>query len=91
MLIDFFDINGIIKIECLPQGQTRKQQYYIKVMRKLRERVRKKRPDLQSNNTRILHRDNSPDAHCALCKTVFSGQTHYCAQGSPLLPRSGTI
>ncbi|GFV15497.1 hypothetical protein TNCV_4835231 [Trichonephila clavipes] len=31
------------------------------------------------------------DAHCALCKTVLGGQTHYCARESTVLIRSRTI
>ncbi|GFT91524.1 hypothetical protein TNCV_3903251 [Trichonephila clavipes] len=56
--------------ELLIQSQTRirpdcsdhwiKQQYYIEVLRKLRERVGKKRSDLQSNNTWILPQDYAP-------------------------------
>jgi len=42
----FFDIKGIIMIEWVPQGQTVNQKYYIEVLIKLRERVRKKRPGL---------------------------------------------
>ncbi|GFX27583.1 HTH_48 domain-containing protein [Trichonephila clavipes] len=41
-----FDINGIIKIEGVPQGQTIKQQYYIEVLRKLRKIDPPYSPDL---------------------------------------------
>ncbi|GFV32752.1 hypothetical protein TNCV_3312331 [Trichonephila clavipes] len=79
-------------IEWVPRGHTIKHQYYIEVPRKLTERVRKKRKDLQSNNTWILNQDNVP-MHIALPlpKTVLGGQTHYCARGSTVLPRSRTI
>ena len=37
----FFYIKGIIMIEWVPQGQTVNQKYYIEVLIKFRERVRK--------------------------------------------------
>nr|CAH7751414.1 unnamed protein product [Callosobruchus chinensis] len=46
MLIIFFDVRGVIMVEWVPQGQTVNQKYYIEVLEKLRERVRKKRPDM---------------------------------------------
>jgi len=42
MLIVFFDIQGIVMAEWVPRGQTVNQPYYIKVLMKLRERVRRK-------------------------------------------------
>ncbi|GFT31924.1 hypothetical protein TNCV_3467921 [Trichonephila clavipes] len=70
-------LNGIIMTEWVPQGL--KQQYYFEVLEKFRERVRKKKLDLQNHNMGILHQDNFLGAHCALCKTVLGEQTHYCA------------
>ena len=46
MLIVFFDIKGIIFVEWVPSGQTINQYYYKDVLIKLKERVKKKRPDL---------------------------------------------
>jgi hypothetical protein len=42
----FFDIQGIMMAEWVPSGQTVNQQYYIEVLTKLRERVRRERPEL---------------------------------------------
>ncbi|KAL4112100.1 hypothetical protein QTP88_015948 [Uroleucon formosanum] len=63
MLIVFFDIKGIIFVEWVPSGQTVNQYYCKEVLIKLRERVRKKRPDLWKNGW-VLHQDNAP-AHSA--------------------------
>jgi hypothetical protein len=60
----FFDIQGIVMAEWVPSGQTVNQHYYIEVLTKLRERVRRKRPELWQNGW-ILHQDNAP-AHNAL-------------------------
>lgn len=69
MLIVFFDIQGIVMAEWVPSGQTVNQQYYKQVLEKLRERVRKKRPELWKNGW-ILHQDNAP-AHNALSVKQF--------------------
>jgi len=46
MLIVFFDIQGIVMAEWVPSGHTVNSQYYIEVLTKLRERVRRKQPEL---------------------------------------------
>jgi hypothetical protein len=46
MVIVFFDIRDVIMNEWVPQGQTVNQKYYLELLTKLRERVRKKRPGI---------------------------------------------
>lgn len=70
MRIVFFDIKGVIMIKWVPQGQTVNQKYYIEVLTKLREWVRKRRPDLWENNSWLLHQDNAP-AHNAISVRQF--------------------
>ncbi|GFU61738.1 putative mariner transposase [Trichonephila clavipes] len=65
MLIFFFEINGIVMTEWVPEGQTVNQTYYLSVLVTLRERVCKKWPELWKNNSWILHQDKAP-AHNAL-------------------------
>jgi len=61
---------------CLPWqhwtkvGQTVNQIYYLEVLKRLREKVRRKRPELIANNSWILHHDNAP-AHTALSVREF--------------------
>jgi len=43
-LIIFFDIQGNVMAEWVTSGQTVNQQYYIEVLTKLCESLRKKRP-----------------------------------------------
>ncbi|GFU29064.1 mariner Mos1 transposase [Trichonephila clavipes] len=45
--------------EWVPRGQSVKQQYYIEVLRKFRDRVRKKRKITWNNITGILQQDNA--------------------------------
>jgi len=49
MLIVFFDIQGFVMAEWVPSGQTESQQFYVEVLTKLHERVRRKRPELWRN------------------------------------------
>jgi hypothetical protein len=67
MIIVLFDIRGIIMIEWVPEGPTVNQKYYLEVLTKLRERVRKR---LWKKKSWVLHEDNTP-AHNALAIKQF--------------------
>jgi len=69
-LLTSFDIRGIVHYEFVPTGQTVKQVYYLEVLERLREKVRRKRPELFVNNSWILYHDNAP-AHTALSVWEF--------------------
>jgi len=45
MLTVFFDSEDVVHYEFLPQGQTVNKKYYLEVVQRLREAVRKRRPD----------------------------------------------
>ncbi|UYV60923.1 hypothetical protein LAZ67_1002852 [Cordylochernes scorpioides] len=45
LLTVFFDCRGMVHHEFLPQGRTVNKEYYLQVMRNLREAIRQKRPD----------------------------------------------
>ncbi|GFV00632.1 histone-lysine N-methyltransferase SETMAR [Trichonephila clavipes] len=62
MLIVFLDADGIVNHEYVPQGQTK--EFYLNVMRRLREAVRRKRPVLWASSRWMLHHDGAP-AHTA--------------------------
>jgi transposase len=70
MFICFFDQKGIVHKEFLPLGQTVNAAFYVEVLRRLRENVRRKRPDQWQNNTWLLHHDNAP-THSALLTQRF--------------------
>jgi len=58
-------LEGLFNYEFVPPGQTVNQVYYLEVLERMREKVRRKRPELFSNNSWILHHDNAP-AHTTL-------------------------
>ncbi|KAJ4434985.1 hypothetical protein ANN_23557 [Periplaneta americana] len=65
MLICIFDVNGIVYKEFIPPGHRVNQHFYLDVVRRLRESVQRKRPELCRNGNWLLHHDNAP-AHTAL-------------------------
>ena len=70
VLFTFFDTRGIFHYEFVPTGQTVNQVYYLELLERLREIVRRKRPEPFANNSLILHHDNAP-AHTALSVWEF--------------------
>ncbi|UYV60871.1 hypothetical protein LAZ67_1002648 [Cordylochernes scorpioides] len=70
LLTVFFDCRGVVHHEFLPQGRTVNKEYYLQVMRNLREEIRQKRPDLWKNKNWLLHHDNAP-AHTSLLVRDF--------------------
>ena len=55
----------IIHYEFVPTGQIVNQVYYLEVLKRLREKVRREGPELFATNSWILHHENAP-AHTAL-------------------------
>ena len=70
MLISFFDANGIVHSEFVPNGQTVNQAFYLQVLKRLHDAVRRKPPKLWQSGEWWLHHDNAP-AHKALSVKQF--------------------
>jgi hypothetical protein len=66
----FFYIKGIVHKEFLPPGQTVNGKFYCEVLKRLRESIRRKRPDKWKNKNWFLHHDNAP-AHTSLVVRQF--------------------
>ena len=60
MLLAFFDSESIVHHEYAPDGKTINREFYLEVLRRLRESVRRKRPEKWQNGDWILHHDNAP-------------------------------
>ena len=90
LLTVFFDYHGVVHQEFLPQRRTVNKEYYLEVMRRLREAIRKKRPELWKNNSWLLHHENAP-AHSSLLVRNFLAKKPYSPDLAPcvffLFPR----
>jgi hypothetical protein len=60
LLTVFFDYRRIVHHSYAPEGQTINKEYYLKVIRHLRDSVQHKRPDLWASCNWQLHHDNAP-------------------------------
>ncbi|KAJ8951326.1 hypothetical protein NQ318_008230, partial [Aromia moschata] len=63
-------VRGIVFVNWIPEGQTINQHYYIEVLTALRERVRRRRPDLWKTKPWKIRQDNAT-AHSALSVKAF--------------------
>ncbi|UYV71570.1 hypothetical protein LAZ67_8003713 [Cordylochernes scorpioides] len=70
MLTVFFDYQGIVHHDFQQQSSTITADSYLEVLRRLREAIRQKRPELWRSKSWILHHDNAP-AHTALRISKF--------------------
>ncbi|UYV62765.1 hypothetical protein LAZ67_2001857 [Cordylochernes scorpioides] len=82
LLTVFFDCRGVVHHEFLPQGRTVNKEYYLQVMRNLREAIRQKRPDLWMNKNWLLHHDNAP-AHNSLLVRDFLAKNNTLMMPQP--------
>jgi len=65
LLVVFSEWKGIVHHEFVPRTQMVNKQLYQDVLARLRDAVRRKRPELWENQTWMLHHDNAP-AHASL-------------------------
>ncbi|KAJ4434289.1 hypothetical protein ANN_22841 [Periplaneta americana] len=72
MLTVFFDVRGIVHHEYAPEGQMVTKEYYHDVLRRLRDAVRRKRPDMWTANNWHLHHDNAPAHSSQLIHTFLA-------------------
>jgi transposase len=70
--ITFFDIKDTVRFEFILQGQSITQTYYVEILKRLHEDVRRNGPELWANDS-ILHHDNAP-ANKALSVKQFVAQ-----------------
>ncbi|UYV61631.1 hypothetical protein LAZ67_1005658, partial [Cordylochernes scorpioides] len=81
LLVAFLDNKGIVHHEYLPAGQTVFKEMYLSILRRLREAIRKKRPEKWTNGDWILHHDNARP-HTAHLVTSFLAKN-----GTEILPQ----
>ena len=78
----FFNANGIVQKEFVPPAQTANQQFYLKVLKRLCDSVRKKQPAMWSSGFWFLHLDNAP-AQTTLNVLQFLAKKKKQHDGSP--------
>lgn len=85
MLIVIFDIEGSIHYEFVPKGLIVNQVFYKDVLIRLREKIRKKRPEKWRNETWFLYHDNAPSIQ--RCRFVsFWLKKNTCSSHPPYSP-----
>ena len=55
MVTIFWDEDGVLVVDFLEPGQTINSERYVKVLRKLKQAIRKKRPSLEATNITLHH------------------------------------
>ncbi|GLV46631.1 hypothetical protein CBL_20906, partial [Carabus blaptoides fortunei] len=60
MMIIFFNCEGVVHYEFALRGQTINKEYYVEVLKRLRDAVRRKRPCFWSSGDWLLQHDNAP-------------------------------
>ncbi|KAJ4428902.1 hypothetical protein ANN_25896 [Periplaneta americana] len=82
MLEVFFDSQGLIHHEFIPEGHTVTKELYVEILRRLRDAVRRKRPEKWVENNWLLMHDNSP-AHRAIIVKNFLARHNITALDHP--------
>ena len=86
MFTVFMDYRGVAHHKFLREGQTVNKEYYLSVMRRLREAIRQKRPDLRANNSWILHHDNAPSHNAIVIRDYLAKEEKNIIQQPPNSP-----
>jgi len=60
VMLVFFDCQGVIHYEFVLRGQTVNKEFYVAVLKRLREAERRKRPQLWTNQSWVLHHEHAP-------------------------------
>ena len=86
MLTVFFDCRGVVHHEYSPPNQTINKEYYREVLRRLRDAVRRKRPDLWRARTWQLHQANAPAHSSQLVQTFLAEHSIPVVRQAPYSP-----
>ncbi len=80
MLITFFDMEGMVLNEFVPPRETVTSEFYVEILKRLRERIRRKHPlkwkggrDGSTDRDFIVHHDNA-SCHTSTITLAFLGE-----------------
>lgn len=86
MLICFYDSKGIIYKEFVPSGSTVNAEFYLNVLKRLLNRIRRVRPEYREPGSwRLLH-DNAPSHRSSIITDFFTKNQIFLLQHSPYSP-----
>ena len=91
MLIVFFDYEGATHHEYAPTGQTINKEYYVQILKRLRETVRRKRPHFWSSGDWFLHHDNAPAHSSNLLQQFLSEHSFAFVSATSVQSRDSTL
>ena len=77
MMIFFWSFDGIVRAEFVPRNTTVNSEYYRGLLQRLRNDVRRKRPEKWANGI-ILHHDNAPCHTSLLIRQFLSNKILRC-------------
>ena len=86
MIALFMDYRGVVHHEFLPEGQTVNKEYHLGVIKRFREAIRQKRPDLWANNSWILHHGNAPSHNAIVIREHLAKNETNTIQQPPNSP-----
>ena len=86
MLICFFYQKGIVHKESVSPGQTVNAAFYVAVLKRLQENVRRERPDQWRNSTWLLHHDNAPGYAALLTRWFLTNNSMNVVPHPPYSP-----
>ncbi|UYV82955.1 hypothetical protein LAZ67_22001532 [Cordylochernes scorpioides] len=90
LLVAFLDKKGIFHHEYLPAGQKVIKDMYLGILRRLREAIRKKRPEKWTNGGWILHHDNARPHTAHLMTSFLAKKRDTNPTSTTLFPRHRT-
>jgi len=84
-MIVFFDLDGIVRAEFVPRNTTVNSEYYKGLLERLRNDVRRKRPE-EWTDSFILHYDNAPCHTSLLVRQFLSNKNIMVCPHPPYSP-----
>ena len=76
MLIEFFDVDGLVHHECVPRGQTVNKEFYKRIPQCLCHTVHRHCPEKWRSGNWILHHDKAP-VHRAVTTNEFLAKHNF--------------
>lgn len=86
MLEVFFDYRGLIHYEFIPEGRTVNKQLYTEILKRLRDAIRRKRPEKWAGNDWFLLHDNAPSHRSLMVKQYLAKHNVTTLEHPPYSP-----